>query len=295
MKKIVTLVAFFACVAFVGLQSCSDDDSAPSDVLVTSHRANGTFYKLNTKTGEKTEIFTATIGGSTLTEVRAFVYHPKEKLFYASANSYVDFGDGERRGFLYSMNPKTKEATIINNNDGNGGDYAVWDAIVNWAVADDDSLIAVGDFNADASDGIVKFGTDGGRSNWTIPVDFCCGLGLLYDKKTEVMLVGSSENSSDGEVIIETINSDGEITETSIITTLTDFPDDLSASWLNLKSMAEAKNGTVYGILHDYDSGKSYFVKIDIAGEEVTYISTLGLDWDNQYNVLAFIPGNFAK
>ncbi len=273
--------------------SCGDDETV-ADVLVTSNRQTGVFYKINTTTGVTTEIFTPTLNGGTLKELRAFVYHPGEKLFYASAASYID-QNNIRSGYLYSIDPKTKVGTIINNNDGNGGDYAIWDAITNWAVAEDDSLIAIGDFNADASDGIVKFGTDGGRSPWSIPVDFCCGMGLLYDKTSGILTVGSSENSGDGEVIIETVSDEGVITNTTTITTLTDFPDDLAITWLNLKAMAKDKKGNVYGILFHNNLGKSYLVKIDIDGEEVTYISTLGLTYDDMYNALAFIPGNFAK
>jgi hypothetical protein len=255
--------------------------------LITSHRATGTFYKIDVKTGLTTEIFTPTLGGNSLTAIRAFVYHPKKKLFYASATSNPN-------GFLYTINPKTKEATVINNNDGNGGAYQVWDAIVNWAVDKDDSLIAIGDFNSDGN-GIVKFGTDGGRSLKTKVVDFCCGLAMIYDKKTGNMLVGSGEDTNNNEIDIVSINAAGTITSTSTITTFTGFNDDFPNSWLTLKAMVKSKNGDVYGILNNYDSGKSFFVSIDLDGEEITYISTLGADESNMYNSLAYISASFAK
>lgn len=207
-------------------------------------------------TGETTEIFTPTFDGGDLLEVRAFVYHPGEKLFYASATSET-FAEETQAGFLYSINPKTKVAAMINDNDGNEGAYAEWDAINNWAVATDDSLVAIGDFNSDGN-GIVKFGTDGGRSLKTKEVDICCGNGMLYDKATGILQVGSGEDTDDGEIDIVTISAEGVITETNTITTFNDFPDDLTITWLTLKAMAKNKKGDVYGILFHYDLGKSY-------------------------------------
>jgi hypothetical protein len=280
----------------LALQSCGgDDEKTPADVLVTSHRQTGVFYKINVATGATTEIFTPTYDGDTFKEVRAFVYHPGENLFYASRTTFLDQNsETPRVGYLFTLNPKTKEATLINNNDGDGGSYAVWDAIVNWAVADDDSLVSVGDFNGDGN-GIVKFGTDGGRSLKTKEVDICCGMGILYDKESGTLLVGSGENSDDAQIIIETISAEGEVTNTSTITALTDFPDDLTADWLTLKAMAKDKKGNVYGIVFNDELSKSYFVSIDLEGEEITYISTLGADNGHQFNTLAFIPAKYAK
>jgi hypothetical protein len=293
MKRLILSVALLFSFS-LGFLSCSDDDSDP-DVLVTSHRQTGVFYKINTTTGALTQIFTPTYDGATFKEVRAFVYHPGEDLFYASRSTFLDQDDsGPRVGFLFSLDPDTKDATLINNNDGDGGEYAVWDAIVNWAVADDDSLVSVGDFNGDGN-GVVKFGTDGGRSLKTKEVDICCGLGLLYDQESGTMLVGSGENSGNAEIIIETISEAGLITNTSTITTLTDFPDDLTDNWLTLKAMAKAKNGNVFGIVFNDDLAKSYFVSIDLEDDEITYISTLGANNENQYNMLAYIPAKYAK
>jgi hypothetical protein len=278
----------------LALQSCGgDDEKTPADVLVTSHRQTGTFYSVDQTTGETTEIFTPTFDGGDLLEVRAFVYHPGEKLFYASATSET-FAEETQAGFLYSINPKTKVAAMINDNDGNEGAYAEWDAINNWAVATDDSLVAIGDFNSDGN-GIVKFGTDGGRSLKTKEVDICCGNGMLYDKATGILQVGSGEDTDDGEIDIVTISAEGVITETNTITTFNDFPDDLTITWLTLKAMAKNKKGDVYGILFHYDLGKSYLVSVDMEASEINYITTLGTDSNNQFNSLAFIPAKYAK
>lgn len=280
-------------VALTSLQSCGDDDTKVADVLVTSHRQTGVFYKLDKKTGEATEIFTPTYGGGTLNEVRAFVYHPGEKLFYASASTET-FAEETQSGRLYSINPKTKVATLINANEDD------WYAINNWAVADDDSLIGIGYFREGSvygyTPGVLKFGTDGKpAANLVGTPQICCGNGMLYAKNTEVMQVGNSWDTGDGEIDISIINSEGIITSTTTITTFTGFPDDLSTTILYLKAMAKDKQDNVYGILMQNDLRKTYLVTVDIEGEEITYLSTLGANNDNQYNSLAIIPGNFAK
>ncbi len=59
--------------------------------------------------------------------------------------------------------------------------------------------------------------------------------------------------------------------------------------------MAKDKKGNVYGIVFNDELSKSYFVSIDLEGEEITYISTLGADNGHQFNTLAFIPAKYAK
>jgi hypothetical protein len=255
--------------------------------LITSHRTSGKFYTLDKTTGAATEAFTPTYDGATLNEVRAFVYHPTKKLYYASVNSYVN-QDGLQAGFLYTIDPSTKVATRINNNDGNGGAYEIWDAIVNWAVAADDSLIAVGDFNNDGN-GVVKFGTDGGRSLKTAQASICCGLGILYNASTSTFLFGNGENTGNMEIAVETMSAAGEITNTNTITTFTGFPTDLSANSLNLKAMAKDKDGTIYGILFNSGPKTSAFVKVDLTNSTISFIKMLGVDNANQYNNLTFI------
>jgi len=276
------------CAVMLFTLSCSDDDDGSSkNVLITSHRGTGQFYTINLTTGETTEAFTITEGANTLKDLRAFVYHGKAKKFFVSEST-------DPGGKLYSVNASTKVATLINDNSGGEGgtEYDVWDAVVNWAVASDDSLIAVGDFNDDGN-GTVKFGTDGGRSSITTEADICCGLGLIYDKSSGDFTVGNGWSSDDGEVIIERFNKNGVSQDETIITTFEGFPgDDITTEWLTVKGLAKAGNGTVYGLVFTYDTKNTYFVKIDLEGETVSYISTLGTGGSNQYNLLAFIPGS---
>lgn len=280
LKFLLLVVPVVALSLFI--QSCGDDEEPVKNVLITSHRGTGQFYSLDLTTGVTTPIFTVSQSGTTLKDFRAFVYHPKQNKYFVSEAT-------NSGGDLFSVNVSTKEATLINDNDG----VEPWDAVVNWVVDTDDSLLSIGDFNDDGN-GFVKFGTAGGRSGRLTEVDFCCGLGFLFDSKTGISTIGNSWDSDDGEVVIEKFNREGVLQGTSsVITTFNNFPVDASmaTSWLTTKCLAQ-DGDDVYGIIFNDDTDDSYFVKIDLVALTVTYISTLGVDNNNQYNVLAFVPEN---
>ena len=257
--------------------------------LITSHRSTGQFSSIGA-TGTITPLFTATSDGNDLGNVRGFVYHDNEGQFYMSQASWTVNG-ANRKGFLYTIDPTTKVSTIINANNGAGG-AAIWDAVNNWGVAEDDSLMGYGDFNGDGN-GIVKFGTDGGRAASTLQVDnVCCGLGMLFRAASSEMIIGNGAIASNGEVIIDRIDMNTGLV-TNVITTsnLVDFPIDISSEWLTMKALAQLDDGTIYGILYPYNILSSYFVKVDMStSPAVTYISTLGEGKANQFNMLAYVP-----
>jgi len=258
--------------------------------LITSHRSTGQFSRVNDTTGVITPLFTATTGGNDLSNVRGFVYHDNEDQFYMSQASYTVNGSN-RKGYLYTIDPATKESTIINANNGAGG-AAIWDAVNNWGVAEDDSLMGYGDFNSDGN-GIVKFGTDGGRSLKTLRVTgVCCGLGMLFRDGSDEMIIGNGRGVNNGEVKIDRIDMNTGVV-TNVITTsnLVGFTSDLSIEWLTVKALAQQDDGTIYGIIYPYNTKTSYFVSIDMSNTpNVTYISTLGEGNLNQFNMLAYVP-----
>lgn len=283
MKRKFLLLAVPLVALSLVIQSCGDDEESVKNVLITSHRSTGQFYSIDVTTGETTPIFEIAQDGTTLENLRAFVYHPKEDKYFVSeaANSGGD---------LFSVDISTKEATLINDNNG----AEPWDAVVNWAVDRDDSLISIGDFNGDGN-GFVKFGANGGRSGRTTELsDVCCGFGMLYDAQSGRVTFGNSDNSDDGEVIIEYYTKEGERLGGLILTKFVDFPDDapMENNWLNTKCLAQDGNGPIFGIVYNDGSDDSYLVKIDLEALTVTYISTLGSDNSNQYNLLAFVPQN---
>jgi len=258
--------------------------------LITSHRSNGLFSSILATTGNTTPLFTATTDGNDLTDVRGFVYHPNKDKFYISQASYNADGINPRKGYLYTIDPATKVSTIINANDGLGG-VAIWDAINNWGVTEDDSLMGYGDFNSDGN-GLVKFGTDGGRSSNTLQVSsVCCGLGMLFRAESSEMIVGNSWSANNGQIILDRIDMNtGLVTNVMTTSELVGFPIDMSLEWLTTKAMAQFGDGTIYGILYPSSTQSSYFVSIDMAASTVTYISTLGAGKANQFNMLAYVP-----
>jgi len=290
----------------VAFSACSDDDEV-KQVLITTSRSTGQFFEIDPVTGNTKPLFKITYNGETLFDIRSVTYHEGENKYYVSTHSYSNLGDGDRLGQLYSVDPATKVATMINDNDGkvNPSDanqsYSVWDAIVSWAVDADDSLIAVGDFNGDGS-GFVKFATDGKRGKATVQADVCCGLGMIYDANTKTAILGNANNQDDAEVIIETFDvTTGESLERLSITDFEGFPESFNEiaedSWMPMKGLArDLKNPSakIYGLMfNDEDeSKKTYFVEVDITNSVVKYISTIGVSNGDQYNVLSYLPSN---
>jgi hypothetical protein len=250
--------------------------------LITSHRTSGKVFIVDKATGAKTESFTPMFNANALTSLRGFVYHKNQKKFYVTQNT--DAG-----GDLYTIDPATKVATRINDNLGSA-DNEIWDAVVNWAVAADDSLIGIGDFNDDGN-GIVKFGTNGGRSKKTAQADICCALGMLYDASAQKFTIANAWATEDKQVLIEDYTHTGALSGSPIeITTFNGFPDDLATYWLNVRSMAKDKDGVIYGNMFSDDNKKTYFVKIDLTAKTITYVAVIGADAANQHNVLVFVP-----
>lgn len=305
MKRILSILLLVA--SLIVIQACGDDENPVKTLLITSNRSTGTFYFINTKTGELTESFTAMYNDEPLTDIRGFAYHPTLKKIFVSVNSYTNLGDGERNGALFTIDPKSHVATLINDNDGkvNENDvsqsYAIWDAIVNWAITEDDSLIAVGDFNGDGN-GFVKFGTNGARGIGTVQADVCCGLGMIYNPETKEALLGNGDNQDNAALDFETFDTEtGESLGLVTITDFVNFPDEFNdiveSSWITVKGIAshpKVNNGRIYGLIFNTEdeSRRTYFVSIDLENETVTYIATLGFNAGTQYNALSFISSD---
>jgi hypothetical protein len=254
-------------------------------ILVASHKTTGTIYSVTPSSGVRIELFTPTYNGNMLNEIRAFLYHPKENLYYASVSSMIDNAPA---GFLYTIDPQTKTATRINENNG-ANSHEVWDEVSNWIVAPDDSLLSVGDFNAEGV-GLVKFGTNGGRGNTTTELVVCCGLGLAWGADNTEVIIANGTDTGNGEVQLDTYTLNGMLKAKQTIKNFENFPSDLSNDVLQLKSLAKDKNSSLYGLLVDETTGATYFVRILSLAGKVTYINTLGQDINNQYSSLAFIP-----
>ncbi|NOS90586.1 MAG: hypothetical protein HOP30_01575 [Cyclobacteriaceae bacterium] len=290
MKSTHTLITALFVASLIFIESCKSDEATPiTYTLIVGNRTSGKFYSVNETTGATKEIFTPTYNGATLTEVRAVVYHPKKNLFYFAQNT-EGLTTGNALGNLYSMNPTTKLSTLINDNSTSKLIYAIG----NWSIAKDDSLIGLGLLRTGLGSSIVKFGTDGKQNLKPVTSNFCCGLGMLYDSKTNKFIL-SNDGGYKNKIYLKDLDAaTGVLTNEKIITTFTGFPEDFSvSSSLSLKAMAQnGTNAPIYGLIFNgiSTSKKTYLVKVDLTALTATYISTIGADNNNQYNNLTYAP-----
>lgn len=275
------LILFLAIIVAVFV-SCSDDDPSPKkDIMLISERFSGTVYTIDVTTGEMESLFTPMYNAEPLNALRGCVYHSGLKKLFVTQTS-------NEGGGLYSIDPKTLDVVQLNGNDGQDG-AAIWDAVVNWTVVEADSLIGYGDFNGDGN-GLYKFGVDGGRApNITEINSLCCGLGMIFDVDKEEIITANNNDADNMEVIFDKVSFDGTVTPMDTVRTFNGFVEDLSASWLTMKALAEHK-GDLYGLLYDSDFGITYFVKVDLTTYTITNISKLGttanLKANAQFNML---------
>jgi hypothetical protein len=285
MKKKLTALLLIGLVMF---QSCGDSDSAPAKVLILGSMWTGQFYKVNTKTGALTTIFYATLDDQPVQNIRSIVYHPNQKMYYALLTRH----SGAK---LLSINPATKMATVINNNSVDS-----WYQLSNIIVAKDDSLFAVGDLN-NGIDGFVKFGTNGTRANRDIVTeqDMCCGYGMIHFSKQKEIIVANGNNQDDAAIDFDIFDENGVYKSSTTFTTFVGFDRDYAddGEWLTIRSMASqstSKLGTVYGIMLEYDEGRTHLVEIDFENESIKHIAILDFNGDYDYNSLTFVPGSVA-
>lgn len=292
MKKIFNLFTVALFVSLVVLQSCGDDEKPSKNVLVLGSMFTGQFYTVNTTTGALTDLFVPQFDGGDLTDVRAFVYHPDEKKYYVAVtrNSPLD-------GAILTIDPATKESTVINDNDVDG--INVWRALPNWFVTSDDSLFAVGDFN-NGIDGFTKFGVDGQPSSriWVEERDMCCGYGMIYFSKENEIIVSNGDNQENGTLDFLVYNKDAEIKRGFSITNFIGFEEVVGEDWWTIRSLASesnSRNGNVYGVLVNSDTGDTYFVKVDFSNYSITRIADLDTEGGYDFAPLAFVPESVAN
>jgi hypothetical protein len=257
--------------------------AAPGDYTLVLGNPDGSFHAIDPATGATSALFTLQSGGSSLGRIRAFTYHYAEKAYFVSV-------DSKAGGDLYRADPVSKQAFKINDNDGSDG-QAIWDAVVNWAEGSNGKLISLGDFNADGN-GIVEFDTDGTRALTLERTNTCCGLGLVFDSTAGVFTVANGWSTNDGEIQIDQIavGSGGTIVPVANITNMVGFPKDLSTDWLPVRSLAGDPDGTLYGLMYNYDESDTYFISIDIAGGSATYIATLATSGADAPRNLTYLP-----
>jgi hypothetical protein len=265
-----------------------------SDVMeLITHRDDGTFLNINKIYGWADRVFVVRYNSEPLYSIQAFAYHPKQQRYYASVTGN-NTANGIVGGYLYTIDPITNIATRINENNGTSG--IQWTDIDSWAVGEDDSLVAIGDFG-DRGTGIGKFGKDGGPSLTVRNIDICCG-GIVLDQKTKQILAANGVNSGPGEVDIENISANGTILNSTTISTFLNFPRNMADGISIPTGLAKDEEGILYGVIRTtfpplLQTREYYFVKINLHSPSIEYISTLDgafeMTYHNYYG-LAWIP-----
>jgi hypothetical protein len=290
MKIRFNLLNSIVLIALLSLASCGGDDAAPSKTLVLGSMWNGTFYSVNTQTGELTEIFTPTLGANDLTDLRAFAYNPTEKKFFAAEN----YNSGAN---VYTIEPGTFEATLLKAND-NGSGTDLWRTIPSWFIDGDGDLFA---YMYDYYDGVnyktgfTKVSTSGTPTGTFMIDEFdgCCGLGMVHFPKEEKILLANATNQDDGMLDLYLYDESAEIKASFSFTEFVGFTEDVDAGWWTVRSMASATgsmNDDVYAVMVEYYSGNTYLVKLDLNEYTVTKITNLDAAGDYDYAPLAFVP-----
>ncbi|MEP2772384.1 MAG: hypothetical protein ABJH05_09555 [Fulvivirga sp.] len=255
--------------------------------LIAITRQEGIVQRINKTSGTTSELFSFFSESDTLKNIRSIVYHKSEDMFYISENTNTG-------GKLYSADPDTKVATVINPNDGAGGLYPVWDALVNLEIAPNDSILAFGDYNGNGN-GMAKFDVDGTRRVDILQMDICCGLGVVYDAMEDPnsVIISNGWDTNDGEAYFDLFDITDGASDQPVATYITrkfvGFPDDLSSDYLYFKELKKDNDGTMFGIILSEDTDKNFLVNVDLETLEVTYISTLS-EIRNEYQALALIP-----
>lgn len=253
--------------------------------LLASHRATGKFYALNSTNGDSTYLFKITFNGATLVDSRALVYHYGQKKLYLTLSN-------SSGGALFSYDAKTKTANKINSNV--AGESSIWRTLSSLVVAEDDSLVGVGQFNS--GNGFIKLGTNGAHSAKISYYDeLCCGMGMYFNKEAGLYVVANGWGADYREVLFEGFSPNGDFQTRTVVSTFEGFPEsvDFDNEWFTVKSIAVARDGMIYAIFTSSDSGATYLTTIDMTTRKIKLIKSIGEGWNDQFNNIAVVP-NYA-
>lgn len=258
--------------------------------LVAVNGSTGKFYSLNKMTGAATEAFTITYNASPLTSIRGFAYNYSNGLYYASTNSNAG-------GKLYSINPSTKQATVINDNSS-----GTWDAIASVVVTPDNKLLTTmyveDQINGQSLTTFSLTGTSSTPIKLTGNPDIGSGMGMTYSSATELLIGDYNNYNVNNKARIHKTSLNGIISETVLL----DFVNfgTLTNADIYIRSLVKDENSIIYGlVLVDGDGDNNtkndfitHLVRVDISNKTMTSIAKIGMNGTNQYFGLANIPSH---
>ncbi|HDR88747.1 MAG TPA: hypothetical protein ENN63_03855 [Bacteroidetes bacterium] len=248
--------------------------------LVVVKRSDGTVHRVNTTTGQLTLKGMIVHDSEPLAGLRGLVYDPATGMCFSSATA-------QGNGCFYSVNMKTGEASLLNNNI-----ESAWDGIADLILAPDGNIMGVIYSNIEYCMSLVTFNKSTGVAGTHYPVM------LDNDKETHWSSGGLTYGSSDDQVIIGAwsevlkAGTNGQISQYISLQSTTNI-DATSAALMDLE---KARDGTIYAMVWDeskYDLG---LVTLDVATGAMTEIGLL-MDGETRsdlsthgYHCLAFVP-----
>lgn len=268
--------------AFLACSNDDDDDPIPviNDIMVVYDRSTGVFSAINKADGALTTLGSITMNGEVLIGLRDVVYNPNNSTIYATSNS-----NSPADGKIYSINPATLVATVLNDNANED-----WYAVPGIEMSNGKLLGTVywDEYNYEEYSGLVWLNLDGtvfDRKYFTYQGDdynICCGMGLEFGANSNEILM-----SYEREIVISDLN--GLISEV-IELTETGFPMDGRFGGSNelgyVRCIEKDANGTLYG-LDEYGA----FGTINLETGTFNYITRLSPE-DGNWLALSKIPAN---
>ena len=262
-----TTKLLFLTITALFLMNCGDDeDSRETLELVTVKHNTGVLYKIDKTTGDLTEIHTLTYGGSPLTYLNSLVFHPGTGTYFAGSS-------GNGYGHLYSIDPKTGIATLLNNNNdsANGNPYH-WLYLNDLVVMPDGNILAVSSLQVGSpagftGDGLILFDTQGNVIEYIQSDAAVSGMvygmyktkmygSYSYLRTVEVAdghaTMGPTINFTEGDGFDHEINFIGAV----VMFNMVKDPDNSTLSEL-------LTEGEIYGLMYDGLPQDEYIVRIN--------------------------------
>lgn len=259
--------------------ACSDDDDSPiviDDIMVVYNSDTGMFSSIDLTNGALTPLGTITYNGEILTGLRDIVYNSANRTVYASSRSNSDLNNGA----IFSVDPVTLEATMLNDNADDDW-YAIPGieisngkimGVVYW---DEYEMVQEGE-------GLIWLNLDGSFSGseplmWQgDDLSLNEGMAIEYGSSSSEILVTRQD-----EVIVSDIN--GNVSE---IIELDEVNFSMEEYLDGIRTIETSEDGILYGIDRD-----SHFGRIDLTAETFTYIAKLNPE-DDKHVALSLIPEN---
>ncbi len=244
--------------------------------LVAVNKGTAVFHTVDMENKSLTAAFTVTENGDPLTDIRSFIYNRFDKNYYITRNT-------KSGGGIYSVDPATSAATSINDNADND-----WDAIADLVLMSNGDLLGNMWVNNDpGGHSLAQIKTTGevGTINKIFDNtndDICCGMGTIQVKGTNNYMIG------DQNLKVHMVGIDGQ-GETLQYTLDPDFTDVVVGDVV-IKSLTQNHDGTVLGLLFNWNDSKSYLVAFDTTNKIVSKVMALEKDGETNFQALKYIP-----